>query len=90
MTTQEWNRFVDEEQPCLRQTTDCKALLEDDLPFAIAIGVCVASSLVLPPGANDSGDDSDKDAFGGADDIRSAAMGIISFIPFFNWLVNGS
>eukprot|EP00246_Nothoceros_aenigmaticus_P015363 TRINITY_DN632_c0_g1_i3.p1 TRINITY_DN632_c0_g1~~TRINITY_DN632_c0_g1_i3.p1 ORF type:complete len:218 (+),score=32.17 TRINITY_DN632_c0_g1_i3:151-804(+) len=60
--------------------------MEDDIPFAIAVGVCVASSLVLPPGGSENAAGYDKDGFGGADDIRSAAMGIISFIPFFNWL----
>lgn len=63
----------------------CRADLSHDAPFAAAIGACMLSSLVLPvAGARDEdGEDSALDST----DARFGVMGIISFIPYFNWLV---
>ncbi len=64
----------------------CRAGLEDDAPFAIAITAAMMSTLVLP--VNVERDESKKGSSAlGADDVRYAAMGVISFIPLFNWLV---
>lgn len=64
----------------------CRAGLEDDAPFALAIAASVLSTLVLPPDVpSEEGNESDSPL--GGDDVRYAAMGIISFIPLFNWLV---
>lgn len=64
----------------------CRAGLEDDAPFAIAITAALMSTLVLP--VNVERDESKKGSSAlGADDVRYAAMGVISFIPLFNWLV---
>lgn len=64
----------------------CRAGLEDDAPFAIAITAALISTLVLP--VNVERDESKKGSSAlGADDVRYAAMGVISFIPLFNWLV---
>ncbi|KAJ0968404.1 hypothetical protein J5N97_025321 [Dioscorea zingiberensis] len=61
----------------------CRAELAQDAPFAAAIGACVLASLVspIPTGKSEDG--------GGAmdsTDTRFAVMGIVSFIPYFNWL----
>lgn len=71
----------------------CKAVLSQDAPFAIAIGACILSSLVFQttPTKQDDDDDDDQDSDSpviDADDTRFAVMGIISFIPYFNWLVS--
>ncbi|CAN0908917.1 Serine/threonine-protein kinase fray2 [Linum grandiflorum] len=62
----------------------CRAELPQDAPFAAAIGACMLSSLLLPPATPPSDEDSDS----GLDttDARLAVMGIISFVPYFNWL----
>lgn len=66
----------------------CRAELSHDAPFAAAIGACVLNSLIfsIPSGGAD-----DEDGGGAIDstDARFAVMGIISFIPYFNWLVSG-
>ncbi|KAJ7530619.1 hypothetical protein O6H91_14G010900 [Diphasiastrum complanatum] len=71
--------------PCKRFT--CKAGLEDDAPYAIAMGACVLSTLVIPI-LKDSRNNTKSENITtfSPDDIRYAAMGIISFIPLFNWL----
>ncbi|KAF5753452.1 hypothetical protein HanRHA438_Chr17g0790851 [Helianthus annuus] len=63
----------------------CKAVLLHDAPFAGAIGACVLNSLTSPPpvGPNDNEDD---DSMINSSDARFAVMGIISFIPYFNWM----
>ncbi|CAM8953265.1 unnamed protein product [Rhodiola kirilowii] len=61
----------------------CRAELSPDAPFVVAIGACMLSSLVLPT-AIDVGDDENSGI--GSTDTRFAAMGVISFIPYFNWL----
>ncbi|KAJ0048956.1 hypothetical protein Pint_14831 [Pistacia integerrima] len=61
----------------------CRAELSNDTPFVIAIGACMLSSLVLPTPTSEEGD---ADTALDSTDTRFAAMGIISFIPYFNWL----
>ncbi|KAJ9706325.1 hypothetical protein PVL29_001714 [Vitis rotundifolia] len=61
----------------------CRAELSQDAPFAIAIGACMLNSLVFPV---TSGADDDGDTVIDSTDARFAVMGIISFIPYFNWL----
>ncbi|KAL4187537.1 hypothetical protein AMTRI_Chr09g19510 [Amborella trichopoda] len=61
----------------------CRAELSQDAPFALAIEACILNSLIFPvpksePNEQGSGLDSS--------DTRFAAMGIISFIPYFNWM----
>ncbi|KAM7525938.1 hypothetical protein LguiA_015840 [Lonicera macranthoides] len=63
----------------------CRAELSQDAPFAVAIGSCILNSLVFPvPSAPH--DDDDVNSLIDSSDARLAVMGIISFIPFFNWL----
>jgi len=64
----------------------CKALFTDDAPFAAAIGACMFTSLLLPVAASPE-DDEDADSAATTTDARLAVMGILSFIPYFNWLV---
>ncbi|KAI3713496.1 hypothetical protein L1987_72074 [Smallanthus sonchifolius] len=63
----------------------CKAILLHEAPFAGAIGACVLNSLIsLPPaGPNDN---EDGESMIESADARFAVMGIISFIPYFNWM----
>lgn len=68
-----------------RGTGICRAGLEDDAPFALAIAASVLSTLVLPPDSPSEKGSESLSPLGG-DDVRYAAMGIISFIPLFNWL----
>ncbi|BBN07250.1 hypothetical protein MPTK1_4g02280 [Marchantia polymorpha subsp. ruderalis] len=65
---------------------NCRASLPDDAPFALAIGACLLSTLVLPNVEEEDNDKKENSLFG-PDDMRSGAMQIISFIPLFNWLV---
>lgn len=62
----------------------CRALFSDDAPFAAAIGACMFTSLLFPVPA--STDDDDADSAVTTTDARLAVMGILSFIPYFNWL----
>ncbi|KAK6250910.1 hypothetical protein SCA6_004915 [Theobroma cacao] len=62
----------------------CRAEFSTDAPLAAAIGACMLSSLLLP--VADSGEEDGSDSVIDAGDTRFAAMGIISFIPYFNWL----
>lgn len=62
----------------------CRAELSHDAPFAAAIGASMLSSLILPVPASS---EEDGDAALDTTDARFAVMGIISFIPYFNWLV---
>lgn len=59
----------------------CRSELSQDAPFAIAIGTCVLNSIVFP--VRDKSNDEEGESM---EDVRYAAMGIISFIPLFNWL----
>lgn len=63
----------------------CRAELSQDAPFAIAIGASILSSAVL---ATPPSDEEDADTVMDSTDARLAVMGIISFIPYFNWLVS--
>ncbi|XP_042510510.1 uncharacterized protein LOC122085949 [Macadamia integrifolia] len=69
----------------LRRIRDfkCRAEFSEDAPFAVAIGACVLNSLIFPvSGVPQDDENSAIDAT----DARFAVMGIISFIPYFNWL----
>lgn len=68
------------DQPKIK-TVQCRSELSQDAPFAIAIGTCVLNSIVFP--VRDKSNDEDGESM---EDVRYAAMGIISFIPLFNWL----
>ncbi|XP_022738755.1 LOW QUALITY PROTEIN: uncharacterized protein LOC111291344 [Durio zibethinus] len=61
----------------------CRAEFSPDAPLAAAIGACMLSSLLLP--ATDTEDEDGGNSIIDAD-TRFAAMGIISLIPYFNWL----
>lgn len=63
------------------KTVQCRSELSQDAPFAIAIGTCVLNSIVFP--VRDKSNDEEGESM---EDVRYAAMGIISFIPLFNWL----
>ncbi|RWR80802.1 hypothetical protein CKAN_00946000 [Cinnamomum micranthum f. kanehirae] len=69
-----------------KRSLRCRADLSQDAPFALAIGSCVLNSLIFP--VTSDGDDGDADGGSGINstDTRFAVMGIISFIPYFNWL----
>ncbi|CAN6240643.1 unnamed protein product [Urochloa humidicola] len=71
-----------------RAAVACRADLQQDAPFAAAIGSCVLASLVLPPPKprGEEGEDVEDGGEFGATDTRMAVMGIISFLPYFNWL----
>ncbi|KAJ1272429.1 hypothetical protein BS78_06G200900 [Paspalum vaginatum] len=71
-----------------RQALSCRADLQQDAPFAAAIGACVLASLALPPPRprGEAGEDVEEEGGFGATDTRMAVMGIISFLPYFNWL----
>ncbi|KAF5734353.1 hypothetical protein HS088_TW16G00802 [Tripterygium wilfordii] len=66
-----------------RKVNQCRADLSHDAPFAAAIGACVLTTLVLP--VSNSPDD-DGGSPMDSTDTRFGVMGIISFIPYFNWL----
>lgn len=59
--------------------------LSDDAPFAVAIGASMLTSLLFP--VTGGPDDESGDSAIDSTDSRFAVMGIISFIPYFNWLV---
>ncbi|XP_023634167.1 uncharacterized protein LOC17880588 [Capsella rubella] len=65
----------------------CKAELSQDAPLVTAIGACILSSFVFPVAkrVNDEEEEDENSAIVSTD-MRLAAMGIISFIPYFNWL----
>ncbi|KAK9145731.1 hypothetical protein Sjap_005634 [Stephania japonica] len=75
-----------------RRSVGCRAELAQDAPFATAIGACVLNSLVFPVsgggggGGGDGEEEEDGDSVMDSTDARFAVMGIISFIPYFNWL----
>ncbi|CAN6481114.1 unnamed protein product [Victoria cruziana] len=64
--------------------TGCKAELGHDAPFAVAIGACILNSLVFSAVGGSEEDDGGSSV--DSDDTRLAVMGIISFIPYFNWM----
>uniref|UniRef100_K3Y9G4 Uncharacterized protein n=1 Tax=Setaria italica TaxID=4555 RepID=K3Y9G4_SETIT len=71
-----------------RRALACRADLQQDAPFAAAIGACVLASLVLPPPTprGEAREEVEEDGDFGATDTRMGVMGIISFLPYFNWL----
>lgn len=66
----------------------CRAELVQDAPFAAAIGACIMTSLVAPVSYQDPDDGGGGGGAIDSTDARFAVMGIISFIPYFNWLVS--
>ena len=71
-----------------KKLRSCRAEFANDAPFAAAIGACMLTSLLLPVTDGDGTEDSDNnDSAFGLSDARFSVMGIISFIPYFNWLV---
>uniref|UniRef100_A0A0D9W8P9 Uncharacterized protein n=1 Tax=Leersia perrieri TaxID=77586 RepID=A0A0D9W8P9_9ORYZ len=68
-----------------RRDFSCRADLQQDAPFAAAIGACVLASLVLPKSGGRGGEEEEEVEFG-ATDTRMGVMGIISLLPYFNWL----
>lgn len=75
-----------------RRALACRADLQQDAPFAAAIGACVLASLVLPPPRprGEAVEEAEEGGEFGTTDTRMAVMGIISFLPYFNWLVSGT
>ncbi|XP_027361629.1 uncharacterized protein LOC113869495 [Abrus precatorius] len=71
-------------KPNFRNTQRCRALFSDDAPFAAAIGACMFTSLLFPVSASPQEDDADSTV--DSTDTRLVVMGILSFIPYFNWL----
>lgn len=66
-----------------KRNLKCKAEFAQDAPFAVAIGASILNSLVFPIPRTP---DEDSGAAIDSTDARFAVMGIISFIPYFNWL----
>lgn len=50
----------------------------------MAIGACILNSLIFP--ATPSPEDMEAESLIDSSDARHAVMGIISFIPYFNWM----
>ncbi|KAI3986230.1 hypothetical protein MKX01_031466 [Papaver californicum] len=69
-----------------RRSFKCRADFSQDAPFAIAIGACILNSLVFPIPSVPNEEDEDSDSTITSTDSRFAVMGIISFVPYFNWL----
>ncbi|KAI3975135.1 hypothetical protein MKX01_038463 [Papaver californicum] len=69
-----------------RRSFKCRAGLSQDAPFSIAIGACILNSLVFPIPSVPNEEDEDSDSTITSTDSRFAVMGIISFVPYFNWL----
>ncbi|KAL8535581.1 hypothetical protein ACS0TY_011276 [Phlomoides rotata] len=63
----------------------CRAELSTDAPVALAIGACILNSLIFPTAPPP--EDVESESLIDSTDARFAVMGIISFIPFFNWMV---
>lgn len=64
----------------------CRAEFSTDVPIGVAIGACILNSLVFP--ITSPPEDDESDSVIDSADTRFAVMGIISFIPYFNWLVS--
>ncbi|KAL8520531.1 hypothetical protein ACS0TY_011163 [Phlomoides rotata] len=62
----------------------CRAELSTDAPVALAIGACILNSLIFPTAPPP--EDVESESLIDSTDARFAVMGIISFIPFFNWM----
>lgn len=63
----------------------CRAELSADAPVAMAIGACILNSLIFP--VTPSPEDVEVESLIDSADARFAVMGVISFIPYFNWMV---
>ncbi|RZC76075.1 hypothetical protein C5167_001088 [Papaver somniferum] len=72
-----------------RKSFRCRANFSVDAPFAIVIGASILNSLVFPiPNVpNEEDDEEEEDSTITNTDSRFAVMGIISFVPYFNWLI---
>ncbi|KMT12461.1 hypothetical protein BVRB_5g103900 [Beta vulgaris subsp. vulgaris] len=68
----------------LRKRGICRAELQQEAPFAIAIGACMLNSLLFSDTSVSSSEDEDAEI--SSTDARFAIMTIISLIPYFNWL----
>lgn len=68
-----------------RDVLICRAEFSNEAPFIVAIGSSMLSSLFLATPASED-DDADGTLIGSTD-TRFGVMGVISFIPLFNWLV---
>ncbi|XP_051145189.1 uncharacterized protein LOC127261068 isoform X2 [Andrographis paniculata] len=63
---------------------ECRAEFSLEAPVGAAIGACILSSLVLP--AAPPPEDAEAESLIDSTDARFAVMGIIGFIPYFNWM----
>ncbi|XP_047339089.1 uncharacterized protein LOC124942601 [Impatiens glandulifera] len=63
----------------------CRAELSLDAPFAAAICGCILNSFVFPIVPSIEEEEEDQSLIDSTD-TRFAAMGIISLIPYFNWM----
>ncbi|XP_047319417.1 uncharacterized protein LOC124922753 [Impatiens glandulifera] len=73
--------------PCLAKNNrwrQPRAELSFDAPFAAAIGGCIINSFVFPIAP--SQEEEEAESLIDTTDARFAVMGIISFIPYFNWM----
>lgn len=70
------------------QTGECRAQLIEDAPLAATIGACMLSSLILPNAPAASDEEEEDHAAMSSFDVKFAVMGILTFIPYFNWLVS--
>ncbi|KAL6004398.1 hypothetical protein ACLOJK_004951 [Asimina triloba] len=74
-------------KPKQRRIGRCRAELAQDWPFAAAIGACVLNSLIFPlPLHPDETEDGAAGSPIDSTDTRFAVMGLVSFVPYFNWL----
>ncbi|KAK6146503.1 hypothetical protein DH2020_020372 [Rehmannia glutinosa] len=62
----------------------CRAEFSADAPVAVSIGACILNSLIFP--VTPSPEDMEAESLIDSADARFAVMGIISFIPYFNWM----
>ncbi|EPS68281.1 hypothetical protein M569_06492, partial [Genlisea aurea] len=63
-----------------------RAEFSADGPVAVAIGACILNSLIFPDLPLADEDDFGEKSLIDSSDARFAVMGIISFVPYFNWM----
>ncbi|KAI3960896.1 hypothetical protein MKW98_019097 [Papaver atlanticum] len=80
-----WNPKLNNNQR-RRKRFRCRANFSVDAPFSIAIGASILNSLVFPIPNVPNEEDEEEDSTITNTDSRFAVMGIISFVPYFNWL----